>query len=379
MKNLPGPESQDTEFLTHLYRIFFDREPDPLGFEQHLSALRAGLPPQDLVARFLRSNEFSARGRPQLTKYLPLADLRCTLTLICDRTVVAVDDGRNVSFLLESASPVEIYRIDRFRSLLAGLELPKVQDHGILAAQLGDRAYYDIGSLAFGRLQHASPMIQLIPDTNFFQDGGYSTIRGAALRGKLPRWKDRRKIVFWRGSPTTHYIACDGTRIDCIAKIPRVAMCLALKDTPQADVAIMGPSQLYFVSDENAVSWLLQRGIFRTHVPMVRHADYKFLIDIDGIANSWSFFEKLLLGSCILKVESPFEQWFYREIAPWQHFVPVSHDLSDLIERIDWCLQHEAQAGAIAERGQQFALRHTPEAAREVVADAVSRSIIPAQ
>jgi Glycosyl transferase family 90 len=298
------------------------------------------------------------------------------LILICDGTLMAIEDRNGIKFLLEPISAAAAYRIDSIRSLLADIGLPGVDDHRILTVQFGDRAHYDLGSVAYGRRRgESSPAIRLIPDTYFVESHGYQATRAAVWTGTLPNWDERQNIIFWRGSATTNYVSFNGVRVERIEQVPRVSMCLMLKDFPQADVAIMGPAQLYFLSDKDAVNWLRQKGVFRPHVPMIRHADYRFLIDIDGVANSWSFFEKLLLGACILKVASPFEQWFYHEIAAWQHFVPVCQDMSDLMEKIDWCLGHPAEAHAIAERGQKFALQHTLEAAREVVADAVRCSI----
>jgi hypothetical protein len=39
-------------------------------------------------------------------------------------------------------------------------------------------------------------------------------------------------------------------------------------------------------------------------------------------------------------------------------------DLSDLIEKIDWCRANQSKANGIAEAGQLFPLQHTYEAAR---------------
>lgn len=379
MRNVPETMGYDAEFVNQLYRVFFERPPDPFGFEAHLSALRSGLPPHNLVASFLHSDEFTALWGRKGMPHFELPRLPCILIMISEETIVAVDDGNGVRFLLERVEPVIAHRFDRFRSLLAALDLPRIDNCGILLVQFGDRAYYDVECVAYGRPRSASPAIRLIPDTYFFESDGYQAIRDAVLEGRLPRWEDRQNIVFWRGSATMPHIACDGARVERIEQVPRVAMCLALRGVPRADVAIMLPvlpPEWQFLSREGAAEWLNRKGIYRPPVSMIRHADYRFLIDIDGVANAWSFFEKLLLGACILKVDSPFEQWFYEEVVEWQHFVPVKQDLSDLIEKIDWVQQHEAEARAIAEHGQQFAMEHTLEAGREIASDAVRRSII---
>ena len=41
--------------------------------------------------------------------------------------------------------------------------------------------------------------------------------------------------------------------------------------------------------------------------------------------------------------------FFYAELQPWKHYVPVKADLSDLKARHEWAEAHQAEARAIAE------------------------------
>jgi ADP-heptose:LPS heptosyltransferase/glycosyltransferase involved in cell wall biosynthesis len=59
-----GGEPYDATFVRKLYHMFHDREPDPAGFEGHLSALRSGRELHELVEDFLNSEEFSLQ-RPR--------------------------------------------------------------------------------------------------------------------------------------------------------------------------------------------------------------------------------------------------------------------------------------------------------------------------
>jgi len=54
--------------------------------------------------------------------------------------------------------------------------------------------------------------------------------------------------------------------------------------------------------------------------------------------------------------------------------VPVARDLSDLVEKVDWCLANDEAAREIAEQGQAFALAHTLEAGRRIAIDNVRRA-----
>ena len=63
----------------------------------------------------------------------------------------------------------------------------------------------------------------------------------------------------------------------------------------------------------------------------------------------------MLGGFVILWQESPMHQWFYDELIPWEHYVPVAHDLSDLLEKIDWLREHDDEARRISEKAKIFA------------------------
>ncbi len=268
-----------------------------------------------------------------------------------------------------------------FRPILEKLGRLKATELCYLLIQYGDDAHRDVVSVGYCRRRGLRNNVRLVPDPYFINSLGFETLRRAVLEDRLPPWDHRQDRVFWRGSATTNFQTVNGEPTERLEQVPRIAMCLALKGQPRVDAALMAPwlldGRVATPGSDNVTDWLEEQGIFRPGEPMINHAKYRFLLDIDGVANAWGFFEKLLLGACVLKISSPFEQWFYSEISEWQHFVPVKHDMSDLIEKIEWCRQHEDEARAIAERGQRFALDHTYEVAMAAARDAVERSLIP--
>ena len=55
------------------------------------------------------------------------------------------------------------------------------------------------------------------------------------------------------------------------------------------------------------------------------------------------------------KVESPYEQWYYRRLKPWLHYLPVTKDLSNLESLFAWAEANPVLAQGVAERGRQAA------------------------
>lgn len=240
-----------------------------------------------------------------------------------------------------------------------------------LWVQYDDFAHHDAPSIAYGRARAGFGQVRLVPDPYFLRSKGYADIRRRVNNEEAPAWETRKDAVFWRGSPTTHFKDAADNPIETLDQAPRIAMCLKLRHRQDCDVGIMavwGDLKAVFpISDDDIMKYLQENGVYRPRASMWNHADYRFTIDIDGVSNAWSFFEKLLLGCCVLKVGSPFEQWFYTHIKPWVHYVPVRDDLSDLEEKIDWCMGHSADAAEIARNGQAFALSHDYDAAVEIL------------
>jgi len=270
--------------------------------------------------------------------------------------------------------------ISMFRTLLQewiddGSRVQPSAARRILVIQYDDRIHHNIGSVAYCRPRDEALAVRLVPDTYFFLSRGYQSLREAAASKVLPAWEERQDIVFWRGSATTNGSAVDGSEIERIEQIPRVALCRMVQGHNMTDVAIMAPWGFSF-PEEQQIKYFMKEAIFRPAIAMLHHANYRYLIDIDGVANAWSFFEKMLVGSCILKVGSPFEQWYYCGLSEWQHFVPVRADLSDLLRQIEWCRDHPNRAREIAEEGQRFALAHCFQTARQMASEAICRSLL---
>lgn len=78
---------------------------------------------------------------------------------------------------------------------------------------------------------------------------------------------------------------------------------------------------------------------------------YRFIADVDGFARTWDAWAwKMMSGSTVLAVDSIWECFFSQAFQPWEHYVPVSNDCSDLAGKLQWCRDHPAECEAIATR-----------------------------
>jgi hypothetical protein len=223
-----------------------------------------------------------------------------------------------------------------------------------LLAQVGDTPI-DVPSVAF-QSKPTYGNVTLIPDVYFFNSHGYQPFRSLVQKSYEP-WGNRATSFCWRGS-TTGSIDVDE---NSLSDLPRVRLCRISRDIGRhMDVKINQVVQGKGTAKHAAMTKrLVEHGLLGNSIPQIAFMKHKFQIDIDGNANSWGLFNKLLMGSCILKVESDWLQWYYPDLKPWQHYIPVKGDLSDFPTLVEWCLGHDHEAQLIALRGQEFASRLT--------------------
>ena len=176
-----------------------------------------------------------------------------------------------------------------------------------------------------------------------------------------PRWDARAETIVWRGS-TTGWGVISGVPMSAedATLLQRTRMCLRLRDIAGVDARFSDVAQSADTAGDRAR--LSAAGLLGARIDAESWREMKFALVIDGNASPWSaFYTRLLLGCCVIRIGSQFgyRQWYHAEMRPWEHFVPVAADLSDLVEKIDWCRSHLEECREIAARGQTFAMRRT--------------------
>jgi len=222
-----------------------------------------------------------------------------------------------------------------------------------ITANTSDGDRMGLGQFAFsGR----PGRVALLPDYYFFRDRGYLKQRRMAEKGAV-RWADRSEEIVWRGGNTGQgLLDPDPAMADNPLLNQRVR--LALK-APEAGI------DMRFVSAIDGAGAYERAGLIGERQPAETWLGRKYAVDVDGFSNAWdNFFHRLLFGCCVLKVESQggFRQWYYDRLRPFEHFVPVRADLSDLTEQVAWMRDNPQDAEQIARNGQAVARAMTFEA-----------------
>ena len=202
----------------------------------------------------------------------------------------------------------------------------------------------------------------LVPDADFRNNDGYAGIRALAA-GDGPDWNSRSGGFCWRGSTTGKGLITSPEMVpEDPDLIQRTRFCLLGRGLQDVDAKFARLTQSRNASED--LARLRHAGSMADMLDGAAWRGKKFAFDLDGNSNAWSnLFTRLLLGCCVIKVASPrgYRQWYYDDMAPFEHYVPVAADLSDLAERLDWCRSHDAESRRIAEQGQALALSMTLE------------------
>ncbi len=187
---------------------------------------------------------------------------------------------------------------------------------------------FDYPILSFGHHKN-DPFVQLLPDPDYVVSEGYLGLRDEIERDDCD-WEGKVQKLYWRGS-------MHGFSYKAYDKLQLRSQRALLVDWGRDHKGVSD------VSVSKNVSKCEQ----------LRH---KYLLDVDGEVNAWSgLFWKLYSNSVVFKVDSHYEQWYYRRLEPWVHYIPVAGDLSDLEEKFDWAVTHDDICSQIAQSGRVLA------------------------
>lgn len=174
-----------------------------------------------------------------------------------------------------------------------------------------------------------------------------------------PTWEDRKPIAFWRGVGSGHETPSTRKRVVDV-----------LIDHPNSDVR--------FARWDGCERTGFPSHYFTNRCGIETHMHYKYILIVDGncIASSlqWVFGS----GSVPILITHPDnDYWFKSYLQPMVHYVPVEWDLRDLQSRVDWLVEHDAEAKTIADNAQILSeTLFTPEFQKEYLQKELKRLVV---
>ncbi len=137
-------------------------------------------------------------------------------------------------------------------------------------------------------------------------------------------WDKKVKTAYWRGSTT-------GQENNC-GNLQRVRMCLQSLNISWIDAKISNFCQIC-ENDNSMQDYLRNNGLFSEHIPEHYWINHRGIIDIDGNTDAWGIFWRLGSGSVVFAVESSFCSFYTHFFKAFVHYIPISADLGDLVNK----------------------------------------------
>lgn len=92
------------------------------------------------------------------------------------------------------------------------------------------------------------------------------------------------------------------------------------------------------------------------YTSMLDHCKFKYLIDFQGYGYSGRTKYLLHSGRPLFYVLRDWNEYWYFDMKPMVHFIPIRSDLSDFYEKFEWAENNYDKAIEIANNGKQFAI-----------------------
>ena len=208
--------------------------------------------------------------------------------------------------------------------------------------------------------------------TGHYASGGIGAVKniGRYSAGYRFPWRLKRDVAFFRGRPNSHTLSRWA--------LPRLMNGSAVVDLglvwymPEHDPFRKAPAS-------NNDSSLLPPLTLLKEFAMERHAEYKYLINLDGHSYSHRLVKLLATNSVVLKEETPDLEYYYHLLKPFVHYVPFAfahrgpchkqgcklhHASTNLTETVLWARAHDEEVRRIAEQAHALVHTHLCDAAR---------------
>lgn len=169
-------------------------------------------------------------------------------------------------------------------------------------------------------------------------------------------WTQKTEKVFWRGLPW------DGKHFGMYSfenwkSLPRGFLVAQSRQYPEWINAAF--SEYPPRCAQESLSRCIQEMGEIQFIPWEEVFCYKYHAIVDGVTCSFPATQwKLLSGSLCFKQDSDDIQYYYGELIPWKHYIPIKRDLSDLLTKLCWAKAHDQKAREIAQNSRIFAQTH---------------------
>ncbi|KAJ7174826.1 glycosyl transferase family 90-domain-containing protein [Mycena filopes] len=193
----------------------------------------------------------------------------------------------------------------------------------------------------------------LFPIEYYYTRSWWSGTSKFAYPDNVP-WDEKKSQIYWRGTSSGGYI--HGTNYHNFTRFKLVKLSQAHSDLVDAKMTSFADELCGDAVECDRDTIIAQYNISGPSSPREDEYQYKYLLDVDGMSFSGRYLGLLRSGSLVFKA-TVFEEYFNDWLRPFEHYIPVLPDLSDLLEKMEWAMENDEEARVIQERGREMAQR----------------------
>ena len=213
-----------------------------------------------------------------------------------------------------------------------------------------------------------NPSDLLIPDFYFILSDGYRQdldplqIPGDSL-SMQQIISNRSRKLYWRGSTNSSYLPGYLSRLDFIKMLNNAP---GIDDVASCKFTAIDDQRKALLDKQEAKAMREDLGLVKSDLFMIQ-AKYLLHLDIDGHSCSFpGLYRKLALGGCVLKINSPYIQWYYHMLKDGVNFVSAS-SVDELLEKVNYFRENWSAAVRVGIRASILAKQITIESSLDLV------------
>ncbi|KAJ7636348.1 glycosyl transferase family 90-domain-containing protein [Roridomyces roridus] len=164
-------------------------------------------------------------------------------------------------------------------------------------------------------------------------------------------WAAKQPKLYWRGSSNGGHII--GQNYRTFPRFRLVPIARAHPTLIDAQITNFWGSHCTYECESGPIEQEFDIGEQHKR-PREAVFGYKYVLDLDGNTFSGRYLGLLKSGSLVFK-STAFTEYFSDWLKPYEHYIPVKVDLSDLVERVQWAIDNDVEARRIQQQGKRFA------------------------
>lgn len=243
----------------------------------------------------------------------------------------------------------EFTHADFLISYADGMPLPKMFSNYWISEKIEDQAPI----LTPAKLDDA-PFLICIPERFTAQHWPLAS-KKIQLANQIHPWNRKKKVAFWRGGIADFHLpplpVLPEHIVEGALNSARFRLSCLSKSIPEIIDAGFTKNRFFL---PNKTTRMLKPFIKKPKT-MKQHLAYAYLPTLDGVCCTYpGYLWRLLSNSVVFKQEAGTRQWFYDSLKPYEHYIPIKKDLSDLIAQIEWAKKNDKKCIEISKNANNL-------------------------